>query len=119
MGAAATGSPVLPSGYVAGTITISGAQADQPQQLLALIQVQLDPNCPGAAYTLTIQIDTTPIYGGRQNAAGALSSSNYGWTLQSNYASRAIQSAFPGVHAPIGDIEIYMAAGTFHVEVIA
>lgn len=66
MGAAATGYPLIPSGYVAGTITISALQAGVPQQLLTLIQAQLDANCPGAGQEVTIQVDATALYVGRQ-----------------------------------------------------
>lgn len=129
MGAAATGTPLLPSSYVAGTITISAGQAGTPQQLLALIQAQLDANCPGVAYILTIQADASnPVYIGRQTPlGGALSTTNYGVLLDKAQspllagANKVYQSAFPGSHAPIGDIQVLMsgAGNTFHVEVIA
>lgn len=118
MGAAATGAPLFPAGYVAGTITIGAGQAGTPQQLLALIQAQLDANCPGAGYEVTIQTDATGIlYVGRTNLVGDLSASNYGYALPLGGASRTYRSGFPGSHSSVGDLMVFMAsAGTFHVE---
>lgn len=90
-----------------------------PQQLLALIQAQLDPNCPGAARAFEIQAAAATIYIGRQNLAGALSPSNYGYELVAG-ANKSYGSSFPGSNAPVGDLQVYMAAaGTFNVEVLA
>jgi len=119
MGAAATGFPLLPSGYVAGTITISSGQAGTPQQLLTLIQTQLDANCPGAGQEVTLQADgnSGALYVGRANLVGALSTSNYGYVLQPGN-SRTYRSSFPGNSSPVGDLQVFMvAAGVFHVEV--
>ena len=119
MGAYATGSPLFPTGYIAGTITISAGQANAPQQLLALIQAQLDGNCPGAGYEVNLQADSSgALYVGRQSTiAGALSTTNYGYVLPVG-ASRTYRSGFPGSHSPVGDLQVLMAAaGTFHVEV--
>ena len=125
MGAAGTGSPLFPAGYVAGTITISAGQANVPQQLLALIQAQLDPNCPGAGQEVTLQTDTSgALYVGEQNSTGPLSTTNYGYVLDKGQtgfvagASRTYRTTFPGTHSPVGDLMVLMAAsGTFHVEV--
>ena len=127
MGAAGTGSPLFPAGYVAGTITISAGQANVPQQLLALIQAQLDPNCPGAGQEVTLQTDTSgALYVGEQSPlGGALSTTNYGYVLDKSQvagylagASRTYRTTFPGTHSPVGDLMVLMAAaGTFHVEV--
>ena len=122
MGAAATGSPLFPAGYVAGTITFSGAS---PVQLLGLIQAQLDPNSPGAGQEVTLQTDASgPLYVGEANKIGALSTSNYGYVLdkaQAGFvagASRTYRTSFPGSHSPVGDLMVLMADGqTFHVEV--
>jgi hypothetical protein len=119
MGAAAAGSPLFPAGYVAGTIEISAGQAGVPQQLLALIQAQLDPNCPGAGAEVTLQTDTSGVlYVGRQSSLGGpLSTTNYGYALQP-LGSRTYRTSFPGNHSPVGDLQVLMAAaGTFHVEV--
>ena len=118
MGAFATGTPLLPSGYVAGTITISAGQANVPQQLLALIQAQLDLNCPGAGQEVTIQATSASLYVGRESPlAGPLSSSNYGYVLVAG-ASRTYRTTFPGAHSPVGDLQVLMTAtGTFQVEV--
>jgi hypothetical protein len=125
MGAFATGSPLMPSGYVAGTITISAGQAGTPQQLLSLIQAQLDPNCPGAGHEIQLQADSSgALYIGRANAAGPLSTTNYGYVLDKAQsplvagASRIYRTSFPGAHSPVGDLMVLMSAtGTFHVEV--
>jgi hypothetical protein len=118
MGAYATGTPLLPTGYVAGTITISSGQSAAPQQLLSLIQTQLDPNCPGAAYELTLYNGGAEVlYIGRQNLAGPLSSSNYGYQLQTGQ-SRTYRSSVTGAHSSVGDLEVFVAsASTFNVEV--
>jgi hypothetical protein len=119
MGAFATGFPLMPSGYVAGTITISAGQAGVPQQLLALIQAQLDANAAGAGYEVTLQTDSSgALYVGRQSTlGGALSSTNYGYQLPSGGSSRTYRSGFPGAHSPVGDLMVLMTAtGTFHVE---
>ena len=126
MGAFGTGSPLFPSGYVAGTITISAGQAGTPQSLLALIQAQLDANCPGAGQEVTIQADATgAVYIGRASPiAGALATTNYGYVLDAASgsfvagASRTYRTTFPGSHSPVGDLQVLMTgAGTFHVEV--
>lgn len=125
MGAAATGNPLFPAGYVAGTVTISAGQAGVPQQLLALIQAQIDPNCPGAGQEVTLQTDNSgALYVGEPNKIGPLSASNYGYcldTAQSGFvagASRTYRTAFPGAHSPVGSLFVLMTgAGTFHVEV--
>ena len=123
MGAAATGIPLFPAGYVAGTIALSDSN---PHQLLALIQAQLDANCPGAGQEVTIQADSSgPLYVGRQTTlGGALSTSNYGYVLDKANtgfvagASRTYRSSFPGNSSPVGDLMVLMSGGgTFHVEV--
>ena len=123
MGAYATGTPLYPHTYVAGTITL--AAGNTPYNLLALIQAQLDANCPGASYEVTIQADSSnPVYVGTSNLIGALSTSNYGYVLdkaQSGFvagASRTYRSGFPGSHSAVGDLWVLMGgANTFHVEV--
>lgn len=123
MGAAATGTPLLPSGYIAGTITLSDSN---PHQLLALIQAQLDPNCPGAGQEINLQADASgAVYVGEQNLIGVLSTSNYGYVLDKAQgallagASRTYRSGFPGHGSPIGTLQVLMnGGGTFHVEVI-
>jgi hypothetical protein len=126
MGSAATGFPLFPSGYTAGTITIAAGQAGVPQQLLALIQLQLDVNCQGAGREVTLQADSSgALYVGCQTTiGGALSTTNYGYVLdkaQAGFiagASRTYRSTFPGNNATIGDLMVLMTgAGTFHVEV--
>jgi hypothetical protein len=116
MGASATGFPLMPSGYVAGTITLSDSN---PHQLLALIQAQLDANASGAGYEVNLQSDASGVlYVGRQSTlGGALSSTNYGYFLPAGGSSRTYRSGFPGAHSPVGDLQVLMVGGgTFHVE---
>jgi hypothetical protein len=116
MGAYATGTPLLPSGYVAGTITLSDTS---PHNLLTLIQVQLDVNCVGAGQEVTIQADTSgTVYVGNQSPIGGpLSTTNFGYQLTPG-ASRTYRTSFPGNSAPVGSLEVLMnPAGTLHVEV--
>ena len=119
MGAAATGFPLTPSTYVAGTVTISAGQANAPQQLLALVQAQLDANAIGVSYEVTLQTDGSGIlYVGRQNLVGPLSTANYGYQLPSGGTSRTYRSGSPGSHSSIGDLQVLMStAGTFHIEI--
>lgn len=125
MGAAATGTPLLPTGYVAGTISISAAQAGSAQSLLALIQAQLDPNVQGAAQEVNISSDSSGIVyiGTAKNLAGTLSASNYGVALPASTTTfapyRNYRATFPGINAPVGNLYVFMSStGTFHVEVI-
>jgi hypothetical protein len=119
MGASGTGYPLLPVGYVGGTVTISAGQAGAPLNLLALIQAQLDANCPGSGQEINIQTDASgPLYIGRNNLFGPLSATNYGYQLPAGGFSRTYRSGFPGASSPVGDLWVFMAgAGTFHVEV--
>lgn len=115
MGASGTGFPLLPAGYVAGTITLPDGS---PHNLLTLIQAQLDPNCKGAAQQVGLQADDSgTLYVGRNSPlGGALSTSNYGYALTSG--SQTYRTSFPGDKAPIGDLEVLIeGGGTFHVEV--
>jgi hypothetical protein len=112
-------------GYVAGTITISAGQAGVPQNLLALIQQQLEPNCPGAAQEVTIQATVSNVYVGRYNAIGPLSTANFGYVLQAAFSgsvagsSRTYRSSFPGHGSPVNDLQVVLtAAGSFQVEVV-
>jgi len=119
MGAFGTGYPIVPSGLVAGTITISADAAGTPQNLLSLIQAQIDPNCPSAR-EVNIQSDAsgTVYFGAPSPLGGALSPTNYGFALPPT-ASRTYRSSFPGMNVSVGDLWVLMsAAGTFHVEVM-
>lgn len=107
----------MPTGYVAGTITLSDSQ---PRQLLALIQTQLDANAPGAGYEVNLQTDASgALYVGRQSTlGGALSSTDYGYQLPAGGSSRTYRSAVTGAHSPVGDLQVLMVGGgTFHVEI--
>lgn len=117
MGAAGSGFPLFPLGYVAGTITLSDSN---PHQLLALIQAQLDVNAPGSGYEVNLQTDASGIlYVGRQSTlGGVLSSTNYGYALPSGGSSRTYRSGVTGAHSPVGDLMVLMVGGgTFHVEI--
>lgn len=114
MGAAATGPPLFPDGYVAGTITIPDSN---PAQLLTLIQAQIAPNCPGAGQEVTLQATSGPLYVGRTNKIGDLSTTNYGYVLAAG-ESRTYRSGWQGFKSPIGDLMVLMTGGgTFSVEV--
>jgi hypothetical protein len=115
MGAYGTGSPLFPSALVSGTLTIADSN---PHLLLALIQAQLDPNCKGSGYEVTLSADSSTVYVGRPSPiAGALSTSNYGYALQPGQ-SRTYRSSFPGEHSPVGDLQVLISGGgTLHAEV--
>ena len=107
----------MPSGYVAGTITLSDSL---PHQLLTLIQSQLDPNAAGAGYEVDLQTDASgALYVGRQSQlGGVLSSTNYGYQLPAGGSSRTYRSGVTGAHSPVGDLQVLMVGGgTFHVEI--
>ena len=134
MGAAATGFPLTPSSYVAGTLVC--AAANTPYNLLTLIQQQLDINCPSQAQNLTLQTDASGVlYVGRGNpgsappanglsigTGGVLSTGNYGYALAASggaNGTKTYESTFPGTNACPGNLMVLMtvANGTFHVEV--
>lgn len=118
MGAAATGLPLFPPAMVAGTITIAGGNISTPVQLLGLIQSQLDANCPGSARAVRIQAGTVTLFVGRFSpTGGALSATNFGYQLTAGL-SAIYGSSYPGSNAPLGDLQVFMAAGTFSVEVL-
>lgn len=117
MGAFATGYPLFPSVYVAGTITI--AAGNTVYNLFDLIRTQLDLNCPGAGYEITISSDDTgSVYVGCQTPIGGpLSTTNYGYQLPPG-SYRTYRSGVSGAHSPVGNLQVLMAAaGTMHVEV--
>lgn len=124
MGAAATGAPLLPDGYVAGTLSLV---QNVPTNLLAACIAQLSANTPGGAQRLSIQTDSTgPVYIGIQTTlGGVLATTNYGVCLdkaQSGYvagAAKTYETTFPGSNIQIGDIWVLMtvSAGTIHVEI--
>jgi hypothetical protein len=117
MGAFNTGFPLVPTGVVAGTLTFSSAQANNPVNLLSMIQAQLDANFTGQARDVFIQTDSSgALYIGKPNLVGALSTSNYGVQLASGGQSITIYSSFPGANAPVGEISVLMTGQfTFHV----
>lgn len=127
MGAAASGLPLLPPSFMAGTITISAGQANTPLQLSALVQAQLDPNVPGSARNVVITSDSSqPVYIGHPSPKlGALSTTNYGRLLAAASGATAqgnsavYSSQFPGSQATLDDIWVLLpGAGTFHVEIL-
>jgi hypothetical protein len=108
----------IPCAYIAGTINVT---AGSVQNLLTLIQAQLTPDCPGAAAEFQIQADTantgTVEFGAASSIAGALSATNYGYSLAAN-AIRLYRSTYPGASSPIGDVQVFSAAAAIlHVEV--
>lgn len=126
MGAFATGAPLLPPSFIAGTITISAGQAGTSQQLSALVQTQLDPNAQGSARHLRITTDSSgALYIGHPSPkGGVLSTSNYGVLLAAASGVTAqpnsvvYDSNFPGAQVTLDDIWVLMTgAFTFHVEI--
>lgn len=125
MGAYATGLPVFTPAQVAGTVTL--ATANQPYNLLALIQAQLDPSCPGAGQEVDLQTDVSgPVYVGSPSPlGGVLSATNYGYLLYAGSApstagaSRTYRSSFPGNNSPVGNLWVMGTVNntTLHVEV--
>ena len=113
-----TYNPLTAPSYIAGTLTISGAQIGVPQYLLALIQAQLEPNCPGAALLVTVCSDTNSVLiGASSRIAGALSATNYGYALQAGGSSYRFTGG-AGNSAPIADLQVFCAtAATLHVEI--
>lgn len=114
MGAFATGTPLVPIGFIAGTITTTSS----PQNVLDLIVAQLDANVDRGARNLLIQAGSAACFlGGPSTTGGAMSSTNYGLTLAAG-TWQLFTSNFPGSNTPIGSMQVLTAsAGSVHVMV--
>lgn len=113
--------PLVAPGYIAGTITITGAQISVPQSFLALIQAQLEANCPGAALYVNLYADSANTksvkVGAPSGIGGALSDTNYGYALAAG-GSAYKWSTGAGISAPIADLQLFCSAeATLHVEI--
>jgi hypothetical protein len=115
MGAYATGTPLVPLGYVAGTLAITGGA---PVNLIDLIVAQLDVNCDRGARNVIIQAGGAALFiGTATTLGGALSATNYGRTLATGLIAE-YHSNFPGSNSPLGSLQVFMASsGSCHVEV--
>ena len=116
----ALGNPASPAGYVAGSITLA---ANTVANVLALIQAQLAPNCPGTAVEFQISGDaanTQPVMAGAASSLGGpLSATNWAYELKPGCTARGYRSAYPGTSTPIGELQVFStAAAVLHVEVV-
>lgn len=106
----------VPPAYVAGSIV---CPPNQPTNLLALIQQQLQPNCPGSAHELVISADESVLVGSASAIGGALTAANFAYELAPGGQPRIYRSSFPGSSCPLGDLQLFAAAAaTVHVEVV-
>jgi hypothetical protein len=122
MGAQATGLPLLPTGFVAGTITISAGQAGTPQNLLTLVAAQLDANVSRTPYYIRIEADSSGVVyiGAPSPLLGALATTNYGRLLATGSpgGNAVFESYFPGAQPSGQQLSVLMSgSGTFHVEI--
>jgi|SRR5215472_4008597 len=112
--------PSIPVPYLAGTLNLTaGAVAN----LLTLIQAQLATNCPGSVIELLISPDAANSggveIGAYSQIAGALSATNFGYTLAATSPPRLYQASYPGMTISLGDIQVFAAAAAkLHVEIL-
>jgi hypothetical protein len=90
--------------------------------LIDLIRAQIDSNCPGSAAYFRVHADTNnsgPVYFGiAGNRSGVLSTTNYGYLLESNSPAVIYTSTYPGSPTPLGTLQVLSAlANRLHVEV--
>jgi hypothetical protein len=116
-----TPSAAVPVPYVAGTLTVP---ANTVMNVLALIQAQLAPNCPGTAVEFQINADATNtgnVYvGAASQFGGAVSASNWAYQLTPGGEARGYRSTYPGTNTPLGEIEVFSPApAILHIELQA
>lgn len=110
-----TPTPAIPASYVGGSVAVP---PDEPVSLLALIQQQLTPNCPGSSQTLVLSSEDSILVGSASAIAGPLSETNYAFELTPGGPPRIYGSSFPGNSTPLGDLQVFATAGgVLHVEV--
>jgi hypothetical protein len=112
--------PSIPVPYLAGTLSLT---ANAVANLLTLIQAQLATNCPGSVVELLISPDAANtgavLVGAYSQIAGALSATNYGYSLAATSAPRLYQATYPGNTISLGDIQVLSAAAAkLHVEIL-
>jgi len=111
--------PQIPAPYVPGSVFVP---AGAVSNLLALIQQQLSPNCPGTAVEFLIAADTTNagsiLVGGASSLGGPLTQDNYAYELTPTSPPRIYRSTYPGGNTPVGELQVLAPAGGYlHVEV--
>lgn len=107
--------PSIPASYVGGSVVVPPGE---PVSLLALIQQQLSLNCPGSSLELLLSADESIMVGAASALGGPLSDSNFAFELIAGGPPRLYRSSFPGNSTPLGDLQVFAAAGgTLHVEV--
>lgn len=107
--------PSIPAGYVGGSVIVPPGE---PVSLLALIQQQLTPNCPGSSMELLLEADDSILVGCASTIAGPLSETNFAYELLPGGPPRVYRSSFPGHCTPLGDLQVFATAGgVLHVEV--
>jgi hypothetical protein len=107
--------PSIPAPYVGGSVVVP---ANEATSLFALIQQQLQPNCPGGAAELVLSADDAVFVGSASAIGGPLSETNYAFQLTPGGPPRIYRSSFPGNQAPLADLQVFAAAAAvLHVEV--
>lgn len=104
--------PAVPAPYVAGAIF---APVGQVANVLALIQQQLSPNCPGTSVSFRIGLDATgPVYvGAASSIGGPLSATNYAYQLKVAGDYRLYTTSYPGNSTPIGELQVLAPNGDY------
>jgi hypothetical protein len=117
MGAYATGTPIVPLGLVAGTLSLATGGA--VYNLIDLIVAQLDVNVNRGANNVVIQAGAAALFiGTASTLGGALSATNYGLTLATGVIYTFGPSNFPGANAPLANLQVLsVATGSCHVMV--
>lgn len=107
--------PQIPTSYVGGTVLVP---AGQPASLLLLIQLQLDPNCPGTSAEFSLSTEDDIFVGAPSKIGGPLSATNFAYQLTAGNSPRIYRSTFPGNNTPIGELEVFASGGgSLNVEV--
>jgi len=110
--------PSTPAAYVAGTLALL---PNAVANLLQLIQIQLDPNCPGGPREVQIIVGSggNVYVGAYSKIAGPLSNTNYAYSLSAG-AIRVYRSAYPGANVPLANLQVLAdSAAVLNIEVIS
>lgn len=112
----ATPNLIAPPPYVGGTVTVPAASA---KSLLDLIRQYLHPSCPGSCAELCLSTSATVMVGSVSPIAGAVSATNFAYSLTATGPPRVYRPALPGESVPLGDLQVFSTAGgPLSVEVI-
>lgn len=107
--------PQIPTSYVGGTVLVP---AGQPASLLLLIQLQLDPNCPGTSAEFSLSTEDDIFVGASSKIGGPLSATNFAYQLTPDNSPRTYRSTYPGNNTPIGELQVFASGGgSLNVEV--